>query len=113
MSGDLSESPIKKSSAAGDTPKVSTVDDINVATVDTFDPSDARNAPLPIPTPSAGIGTPSLTTVDNTIPTTVVESDTATGVIDDLPAEGTAESAKEPECANCAGGFAPDYCGHV
>lgn len=42
------------------------------------------------------IGKPSLTTVDNTIPTTVVESDTATGVMsdrfDDLPAERTAES---------------------
>ena len=98
MSGDLSESPIKKSIAAEDTPKVSTVDDINVATVDTFDPSGARNAPLPIPMPSAGIGTPPLTTEDNTTPTTVVESDAATVVMsdpfDDLQAERVAESAR-------------------
>jgi hypothetical protein len=102
MSGDLSESPIKKSIAksiaAGDTPEVSTVDDINVATVDTFDPSDGRNAPLPIPTLSARIETPSLTTVDTTNPATVVESDTATVVMsdrfDDLQAERVAESAR-------------------
>jgi predicted transcriptional regulator len=98
MSSDLSESPIKKSIAAGDTPKVTTVDDINVATVDTFDPLDTRNAPLPTPTPSTTTETPSLTTVDNTIPTTVVEFDTATVVMsdrfDDLQAERVAESAR-------------------
>ncbi len=81
MSTDTSKSPAKEMITAADTIKVATVDDINVATVVTFDPSGARSTPSP--EPSGNTDTPSLTTVDETSPTTVDTLDTATVVTSD------------------------------
>jgi predicted transcriptional regulator len=98
MSDDLSESPSEESIDAGDAIRLSAVDDINMATVATFAPADRRKAPLPLPTPSIEIETASLTTVDDTILTTVVESTAATVVMSDrfheLSVEPVAESAR-------------------
>jgi predicted transcriptional regulator len=81
MSIDISKSPAKEMIAAADTIRVATVDDTNVATVVTFDPSGARSTPSP--EPSANTDAPSLTTVDETRPTTVDTLDTATVVTSD------------------------------
>ena len=58
----------------------------------------AGKTPLPLPTPSVETETPSLTTVDDTVPTTVDTLDTATVVtsdrFDEVHAETVAESAR-------------------
>ena len=59
----------------------------------TFDPSDPRKAPLRLAAPSVGIETPSLSTVNNTLSTTVVEPDTATVVTSDRFNELQVETA--------------------
>jgi predicted transcriptional regulator len=95
-SNDIDKSPTKERITAADAIKVATVDDIGVTTVVKFDPSDARSTPLP--TPSTEIETPSLTTVEETSPTTVDMPDTATVVtsdrFDELQAETVVESAR-------------------
>jgi predicted transcriptional regulator len=97
-STDVRESPKEDSTVAGDTTQASTVEDIDLSTVATFNPSDSRKTPLPLPTPSVETETPSLTTVDDTVPTTVATLDTATVVtsdrFDEVPAETVAESAR-------------------
>ena len=69
------------------------------------------------PAPSAETETPSLTTVDETSPTTVDTLDTATVVtsdrFDELHARDSGRIRQEPECTDCAVAFEPDYCGHV
>ena len=94
MSIDISKSPSGEALAPTDTVRVATVDDISMATVVTFDPSDARSTPVP----AAEIETQSLTTVDETRPTTVDRPATATVVMsdryDELHAETVAESAR-------------------
>ena len=107
MSKDIGKSPTKERITAADTIKVATVDDIDVATVVRFDPSDARSTPSPAP--SAEIETPSLTTVDETSPTTVDMPDTATVVtsdrFDELHARDSGRIRQEPECTDCAVAF--------
>ena len=94
---------------------MATVDDINMATVVTFDPSGARSTPSPAP--SANAEAPSLTTVDETTPTTVDMLDTATVVtsdrFDEHHARNSGRICQEPECTDCAVAFRLDYCGHV
>jgi predicted transcriptional regulator len=97
-SSDVRESPKEESTLAGDTTLASTVEDIDMSTVATFNPSHSRKTPLPLPTPSVETETPSLTTVDDTVPTTVDTLDTATVVtsdrFDEVHAETVAESAR-------------------
>jgi predicted transcriptional regulator len=93
MSTDMSKSPAKEMIAAADTIKVATVDDIDVTTVVTFDPSGARRTPSPAP--SANTEAPSLTTVDETSPTTVDMLDTATVVTSDRFDEPHARTVPE------------------
>ena len=97
-STDVRESPKEESTVAGDTTQASTVEDIDMSTVATFNSSDAISTPLLSPAPSAEIETPALTTVDEPTPTTVAMPDTATVVTSDrfdkLRAETVAESAR-------------------
>jgi len=97
-STDVRESPKEESALAGDTTPASTVEDIDMSTVATFNPSDSGKTPLPLPTPSVETETPSLTTVDDTLPTTVDTLDMATVVtsdrFDEVHAETVAESAR-------------------
>ena len=92
----ISKSPAKEMTAAADTIKVATVDDTDVATVVTFDPSRARSTPSP--EPSANADASSLTTVDEIGQTTVDTLDTATVVtsdrLDEHHAPTVAESAR-------------------
>jgi len=96
MSTEISKSHTKETIAAPDTTKVATADDINVATVVTFDPSGARSTSSP--EPSANADASSLTTVDEIGQTTVDTLDTATVVtsdrFDEHHAPTVAESAR-------------------
>ena len=90
----VSESSAKERIAAADTIEAGTVADINVTTVVTFESLDAKSTSAP----AVEAETPSLSTVDETRPTTVDMPDAATVVafdrFDELDAEPAAESAR-------------------